>query len=270
VTDELARLGTSHRRGVVVTASDGGLCFSVNEGIRRAMQFELVTGASLLVVAPLAREAVHHTNGHFGVQLALSSEHELLELRPVTYAPSLLGGRGGFPVSADDAAEHADPEEVHREFRAQIEKAKVLGVEPTFLASHDDVVARQLSLFDVFLDLAEEYQLPIRHGYDFGPIGLDAAQLARERGHFVAASTLNWSPDSPETLDQVMDALPDGISEIIVSPAMEGAELRAVLADAELRSATLHALERYGPRELAHRHDVAWLHWSQIAQLRAR
>jgi predicted glycoside hydrolase/deacetylase ChbG (UPF0249 family) len=267
--NELARLGRSQSRGVIVSASDAGLCFGVNEGVRRALAGGLVSGAALIVVAPFAREAVHRLGGELGVQLALSGEHELLELRPVTHAPSLLGGRGGFPVDADDAAEHADPEEVHREFRAQIERARVLGVTPGFLASHDDVVARQLALFDVFLDLAEEYALPIRHGYDFGPIALDAAELARERGHFVPAATVNWSPRSALSLEQVLAALPDGISELIVSPAVDGDELRAVLADADERVGTLVALEATPPPELAADHGLAWLSWRDVARLRS-
>ncbi len=268
MSDELARLGVAHRRGVLVTASDAGLCYGVNEGIRQARAHGVISGVSLLVVAPFAREAVHRLGGDVGIQLALSSEHELLELRPVTYAPSLLGGRGGFPVSAEDAAEHADPEEVHREFRAQIERSRILGVTPTFLASHDDVVARQLSLFDVFLDLAEEYALPIRHGYDFGSIALDAAALARERGHFVAARTLNWSPRSVLTFAEVLESLPEGVSEIIVSLSEPGDEVSAVLADADERAATLRALFDADPQHLAERAHVAWLSWADIARLR--
>jgi predicted glycoside hydrolase/deacetylase ChbG (UPF0249 family) len=253
----------SARRGVILSASDAGLCYAVNEGIRRALADGHISGASIIVVAPFAREAVRRISPALGVQLALSAEHELLELRPVTYAPSLLGGRGGFPVSAADAAEHADPEEVRREFRAQVERARVLGVEPTFLASHDDVVARQLGLFDVFLDLAEEYRLPIRHGYDFGPISIDAATLARERGHFVAARTINWDPGAA-SIDAVLEELPDGISEIIVSPAVDGDEIRAVLDDSGRRVATLAALEASSPREAARRHGVAWLDWNAL------
>ena len=264
MTDLLARRGFSQRRGVLVTASDAGLCYGVNEGIRRALAASYVSGASLLVVAPFAREAVQRLGPRLGIQLALSGEHELLEVRPVTQAPSLLGGRGGFPVAASDAAEHADPEEVYREFRAQIERAKVLGVEPAFLATHDDVVARELSLFDVFLDLAEEYHLPIRHGYDFGPSGLDAAQLARERGHFVSAATVNWSPLSNTSLDDVIASLPEGISEIIVSPGLAGPEMSAVLADANLRTATLEELAAHPLFDCAARHDVAWLDWSTL------
>ena len=253
-----------HQRGVIVTASDAGLCYGVNEGIRRAMAIGAVSGTSLLVVAPFAREAVIRIGSRMGVQLALSAEHELLEFRPVTYSPSLLGGRGGFPVDVADAAEHADPTEVHREFRAQIERARALGVTPTFLATHDDVVARQLSLFDVFLDLAEEYALPIRHGYDFGPISLDAAHLARERGHFVAASTVNWMP-AERSFDDVLEDLPAGVSEVIVSPAAPGDEVSAMLGDAQRRVATLEALEAANPREVAERHQFAWLGWEDLA-----
>ncbi len=261
--DVAAILGSS-TRGVIVTASDAGLCVGVNEGIRVALTEGYVSGASLLVAAPFAREAVRRLGGTLGVQLALNSEHEYLDLRPVTYAPSLLGGRGGFPVSASDAAEHADPEEVYREFRAQIERAMILGVTPQFLASHDDVVARHFSLYDVFFDLADEYHLPIRHGYDFGPSALDAADLARERGHFVTATTINWNSDHPDTLDEVIGALPDGVSEIIVSPAVAGMELDAIIADAARRVQDLEALAAARPADIAARHNVVWLNWSDL------
>jgi predicted glycoside hydrolase/deacetylase ChbG (UPF0249 family) len=267
VSDTLDRLGHRQRRGLILSASDAGLCVGVNEGVRRALSAGLVGDASLLVVAPFAREAVRRIGGDLGIQLALSSEHDLLELRPVTYAPSLLGGRGGLPVGAADAAEHADPDEAYREFRAQIEKARALGVTPRFLASHDDVVARQLSLFDIFLELADEYHLPIRHGYDFGPISLDAATLARDRGHFVAASTVNWSPRSAQSLEELIDSLPEGVSEIIVSPAVQGEEIDAVLDDAHQRVATLAALESSPPAAVAAHCGVAWLTWAEIGAL---
>lgn len=250
-------------RGVIVTASDAGLAFGVNEGIALAGHAGSIAAASLLVVGPFARHAASRINVPVGVQLALSGEHELLELRPVTYAPSLLGGRGGFPVDAADAAEHADADEVRREFRAQIERARALGIAPAFLASHDDVVARQLALFDVFLDLAEEYQLPIRHGYDFGPISLDAAALARDRGHFVAASTINWAPGDV-SLEDTLRSLPDGICEIIVSPALEGPELEALLDDAAARTTTLAALRAVPLRTVANDLGIAWLEWGDI------
>lgn len=266
---DLAGLGRSERRGVIVTASDAGLCYGVNEGVARAWSAGAIGGAALVVVAPFARDAVARIGAPLGIQLALSCEHDALELHPLTESPSLRGGAGGLPEDAADAAEHADPAEVRREFRAQIEKARALGVDPAFLATHDDVVARQLALFDVFLDLAEEYALPIRHGYDFGPIALDAAALARSRGHFVAAATRNWAPGE-RTLDDVFADLPDGVSEVIVSPALDGAELRATVRDADERAGTFAALVTEPGERLAARHHVAWVTWRDVAESRPR
>ena len=266
MTESLERLGVTTSRAVLISASDAGLTYGVNEGIRRARLNGLVGDASLLVVAPFAREAVHRLGAELGIQLALSAEHELLEMRPVTYSPSLLGGRGGFPLDASDAAEHADPDEVYREFVAQIERAKTLGVAPTFLASHDDVVARHLALFDVFLDVAEEFALPIRHGYNFGSSALDATSIARRRGHFVVDHTANWTPGVP--LLDLLAALPRGISEVIVHPAVDSPDVAAVLGDSAVRIAALDELVALTPTEIAEKLGITTLTWSQIGASR--
>jgi len=263
VSESLDRLGVSTTRAVLISASDAGLTYGVNEGIRQALASGVVGDASLLVVAPFAREAVARLGTELGIQLALSAEHELLELRPVTYSPSLLGGRGGFPIDASDAAEHADPDEVYREFVAQIERAKTLGVTPTFLTSHDDVVARHLALFDVFLDVAEEYDLPIRHGYNFGSTSLDATAIARRRGHFVADHTVNWTPGLP--LLELLEALPAGISEVIVHPAIDSPDVAAVLGDSAARTGALGELLTLTPADIAEKLGITALTWSQIS-----
>lgn len=265
MSEHLATFGITSSRALIVTAADAGLSVAVNEAVRRVVHVGNATDASLLVVAPFAREAVRRLGSNLGVQLALSAEHEMMELRPVTYAPSLLGGRGGFPIDANDAAEHADPDEVHREFRAQIERAITLGIEPTFLSSHDDVVARHLALFDVFLDVAEEYRLPIRHGYTIAGGALDAARLARQRGHFVPDATVNW--DGTTDLETVISQLPIGVSEIIVHVATPSDELRAVVSDATSRETTLATLESQRLDEVTARHDITLLGWSQIREI---
>ncbi len=263
MSETLERLGVSTSRALLVTASDAGLTYGVNEGVRQALTAGFVTDASLLVTGPFAREAVARLGGNLGVQLALSAEHELLEMRPVTYSPSLFGGRGGFPLDANDASEHADPDEVHREFRAQIERARMLGVDPTFLASHDDVVAQHLALFDVFLDVAEEFALPIRHGYNFGSSSLDATAIARRRGHFVADHTVNWTPGLP--LLELLAGLPEGISEVIVHPAADSPDVAAVLGDAAARTGALDELLALAPTDIREKLGITPLTWAQIS-----
>ena len=134
---------------------------------------------------------------------------------------------------------------------------------PTFLTSHDDVVARHLALFDVFLDVAEEYDLPIRHGYNFGSTSLDATAIARRRGHFVADHTVNWTPGLP--LLELLDSLPEGISEVIVHPAIDSPDVAAVLGDAASRTGALSELLTLTPADIAEKLGITALTWSQIS-----
>ncbi|NBV27281.1 MAG: ChbG/HpnK family deacetylase, partial [Actinobacteria bacterium] len=76
MSESLDRLGVSTTRAVLISASDAGLTYGVNEGIRQALASGVVGDASLLVVAPFAREAVARLGTELGIQLALSAEHE--------------------------------------------------------------------------------------------------------------------------------------------------------------------------------------------------
>ena len=62
--------------------------------------------------------------------------------------------------------EHAKPEEVEIELRAQIERAKSMGLEPSHLDAHMHVLYATPELFGVFLKVAHAYQLPIRMAHN--------------------------------------------------------------------------------------------------------
>ena len=68
------------------------------------------------------------------MHLTLNAEHDRYRWGPITHAPSLLDGDGGFPRTIDDLWEHADLDEVRRECRAQIERAILWGFDVTHLA----------------------------------------------------------------------------------------------------------------------------------------
>ena len=102
-----------------------------------ALRDGVATSASLMVPAPWAREAAARYRGEdVGVHLTLNAEHDLYRWGPITHAPSLLDGDGGFPRTVDDLWDHADLDEVRRECRAQIERAIVWGFDVSHLDSH--------------------------------------------------------------------------------------------------------------------------------------
>ena len=159
-----ARLGhPDDARLVIISCDDLGAFQSANDGVYRALRDGVASCASLMVPAPWARHAVMQYRGEdIGVHLTLNSEHEMYRWGPLTHSPSLLSGEGGFPRSIDDLWEHADTAEVLRECRAQIARAIEWGIDVTHLAPHLTAITLRPEFFDVYLELAVEFRLPIR------------------------------------------------------------------------------------------------------------
>ncbi len=232
-----AALGLDDRtRAVLLTADDLGLCHAANVATYEAFAHGGVTSASLLMPAPWAREAqVHYRGEPIGVQLAITAEHPFYHWGSITSAPSLFGGDGGFAASVADALDHADVDEVRRELRAQVERAVLWGFDVTHLAAHADAVLERPEFFDVVLDLCEEFALPLRPSRrSDDELGYLQRELLAEQGVLfpdaLIASKLEVS------LEGIVDQLRPGVTELIVRPALESRELRALAIDAELRA----------------------------------
>ena len=228
-----SRLGYSDdARLVIISCDDLGSCHGATEGVYQAIRNGVATCASIMVPAPWARYAADQYKGEdIGVHLTLNAEHPLYRWGPLTHAPSLLSGEGGFPRSVDDLWEHADSIEVLRECRAQIERALAWGIDVSHLAPHLTSITLRPEFFDVYLELAVEFKLPIRLP---STISADAAgfpfrQLAADEGivfpdHF----DHDWRTGSRERVLSALASLEPGVTEIHVQPSIDTAEVRAV------------------------------------------
>jgi predicted glycoside hydrolase/deacetylase ChbG (UPF0249 family) len=185
-----------------------------------------------MVPAPWARYAADQYNGEdIGVHLTLNAEHPLYRWGPLTHAPSLLSGEGGFPRSVDDLWEHADSTEVLRECRAQIERALAWGIDVSHLAPHLTSITLRPEFFDVYLELAVEFKLPIRlpSTISASAAGFPFRQLAADEGivfpdHF----DHDWRTGSRERVLSALASLEPGVTEIHVQPSIDTAEVRAL------------------------------------------
>jgi predicted glycoside hydrolase/deacetylase ChbG (UPF0249 family) len=173
------------------------------------------------------------------VRLTLNSELERYRWGPITHAPSLLDGDGGFPRTVDDLWDHADLDEVRREVRAQVERAILWGFDVSHLDSHLAALQLRPEFFDVYLDLAVELGLPLRlsGASSERAIGFPFRRLAAEAGlvfpdHLIVARA---SVGSRRVLEEVVDSLRPGVTEISIRPAVDTPELRAVTSDWEAR-----------------------------------
>ncbi len=232
------RLGyTPEDRLVILSCDDLGSCHAANMGVYEALRSGVATCASVMVPAPWARHAADAYRGEdIGVHITLNAEHPLYRWGPITHAPSLLSGEGGFPRDVDDLWEHADPSEVLRECRAQIERAILWGFDVTHLAPHLSVITLRPEFFDIYLELAVEFRLPIRlpstisteqAGFPFRKLAADEGVVFPD--HF----DHDWRPGSRDRVHAAFGSLQPGVTEIHIQPAIDTPEVRALSQWAE-------------------------------------
>jgi predicted glycoside hydrolase/deacetylase ChbG (UPF0249 family) len=222
-------------RLVILSCDDLGAFHASNVAIFEALRAGRATCTSLMVPAPWARHAVAECRGEdVGVHLTLNAEHDRYRWGSITRSPSLEGGDGGFPRTLEDLWEHADPAEVRRECRAQIDRAVAWGLDPTHLSPHLTAITLRPEFFDVYLDLAAEYRLPIRlpSTITHEEAGFPFRDLAREAGvvfpdHF----DHDWTWGSRARVLDQLARLEPGVTEIHVQPCVDSPEVRALGAE---------------------------------------
>jgi len=223
-------------RVVIINCDDLGLSQSTNDGIYDALRTGIATSASLMVPCPWARAAASAYRGEdVGVHLTLNAEFADYRWGPITHAPSLLDGDGGFPRTVEDVWDHADLDEVRRECVAQLERAVLWGFDVTHLDSHMGTLQLRPEFYDVYLDLAIEHRLPLRMagGSAQRLVGFPFRDRAADEGvvfpdHFVL---VDGGVGSRRSIERVLMELRPGVTELYVHPARDTPELRAMGTD---------------------------------------
>jgi len=267
------RLGhPADARLLILNCDDLGSSHAANVGVYEALREGVATSATLMVPCPWARDAAHRYLGEdVGVHLTLNAEWDRYRWGPITQAPSLLDGDGGFPRTLEDLWDHGDIDEVRRECRAQVERAILYGFDVSHLDSHMGALQLRAEFFDVYLELAVDFGLPLRlsGGSTESLIGFPFRRLATEAGvvfpdHFVYVRGVG----SRSSLQQALFDLAPGVTEAYVHPAADTPELRALAPDWAGRVDDLDLVTRDGGlRALIERAGVTLVGYRELRDL---
>jgi len=267
------RLGHSpDAKLLIVTADDLGLTHASNVATYEAVRDGLASSASLMVPCPWARDAAGGYRGEdVGVHLTLNAELETYRWGPITNSPSLLDGDGGFPRTVEDAWDHADLDEVRRECRAQIERAIVWGFDVSHLASHLGTLQPRPEFFDVYLELAIDFGLPLRLGDDTEErvAGFPFRRLAAEEGVVFPDHVVVCAPGARRRVERVLFELAPGVTELSLHPGLDTDELRAACGDDWAGRVEDHATLCRDPslRDLVVRAGATVIGWRDLRDL---
>ncbi len=147
---------------LIVNADDFGYSKGINLGIIEAFQHGVVRSTTMMANMPGFDHAVtlYNENPGLGVGVHLT----LTCGRPLTQGlKTLVDANGNFhklPV-LNEINGTFDPDELEKEYHAQIEKTLKAGIHVTHLDSHHHTHPIG-PMFKVFIKLAKEYGLPVR------------------------------------------------------------------------------------------------------------
>lgn len=247
---------------LIVNADDFGSSEGVGQAIRELYELGLISSTSCMTNMPAWPQAADYLkkNPDFGagVHLVFNDGSPVL---PGWQVPALLGENGQFLADRQIAwgFKPGTSGQLHSELRAQIERFILdVGAPPDHLDNHCSISYKRPDRFQVTLDLAQEFDLPIR-----APFGDDLEELAPlyARMNNLPAWLILWlggfyrrrvdragifrphafiqhfsftGNRTPEYLLWVLDNLKEGwISELLVHPGYDGdwreEELRALL-----------------------------------------
>jgi len=281
------RLGYSaNAKLLIVHADDLGMAHSVNIATIKAFESGLVTSGSIMVPCPwlpeIATYARANPQADLGLHLTLTSEWTQFRWGPVApkdRVASLIDPNGYFPLTEIDAAKAADPKEVEMEIRAQIERAKALGIMPTHLDSHMGTLYQNKALFDVFMRVAREYKLPVRvakawfNQADFLSDSLSPNDVFIDRVLDINPSVApqDWGTFYSDALRK----LEPGVTEIVIHLAYDDAEMRGATSDhpnwgAAWRQRDFDFFTSEAFRKVLAENNIKLITWRQIGKLIAK
>lgn len=270
---------------LIVHADDLGMSHSVNVATLKAFETGLVNSGSIMVPCPwlpeIATYARANPQADLGLHLTLTSEWTHFRWGPVASrdrVASLLDKDGYFRLLETEAAKYADPKEVETEIRAQIEKAKAMGIVPTHLDSHMGTLYQSKALFDVFMRVAREYKLPVRVAREWGPraeylqaLGPNDVFIDRVLDINPSVAPQDWAKFYSDAIRK----LQPGVTEVVIHLAYDDGEMRGATSDhpnwgAAWRQRDFEFFSSDAFRKLLEENKIKLITWREIGKLIAK
>jgi predicted glycoside hydrolase/deacetylase ChbG (UPF0249 family) len=271
---------------LIVHADDLGAAHSINRASIKALESGLVSSASIMVPCPWLPEIAAYARAHpefdLGLHLTLTSEWSLYRWGPVLgkdRVPSLLDSSGYLYPLENEAAAHMDIKEVEAEIRAQIARARALGIQPTHLDSHMGTLYQSKALFETLLRVSRENKLPFRVSQEwfarapFMPslLGPDDVVLDRTISIEPTVTPEDWSRFYTNEIKN----LRPGVTDMIVHLAFADEEMKGVTFGhpnwgAEWRQRDFDFVTSDAFRKLLKENNVKLITWRELGKLVAK
>lgn len=251
----LKKLGFAETdRVVIIHADDVGMCHATLPAFAELIDVGVLSCGSVMVPCPWFSQVAAYCRSHptvdMGVHLTLTNEWHGYRWGPISTCDpvsGLIDNAGYFHHRSPQVQKHGEAGAVQREIQAQIKRALAAGIDVTHIDSHMFTIFHP-RFASFYVQLALQHQIPalLLRTDESGlrALGFDAetatffAQQIEEleaQGVFMLdhlyIMPLDQSDNRLEQAKQVLDTLPPGITHLIIHPAQDTPELRAIAPD---------------------------------------
>ncbi len=296
-------------RYLIINADDFGMCRGANLAVMDLFKNPQSALTSSTIMTPCAwapeacKFAAENPQFAIGVHLTLTSEWSKYRWAPVNSknTDSLRDEEGFMWHESDQVEEHVDIDEVEGEIRAQIERAKKLGlVNPSHLDNHMGslygIETGRFELLQLTLSLAGEYGLPFRMpgnvteemlGNSMLDINVDKSVIDMVFGKIVEFAKANkvaipdylipneWGGPQDKSYENFKEYLynlyaniPDGITETYLHPSLETDDLKGTTGAWERRVWEYRIMSDPQTKQHIEAHGIKLINYRDLAEMR--
>lgn len=293
-------------RYLIINADDFGMCRSANLATYDLFEKGGITSETVMVPCGWSPEACKWAGNHpeyaVGVHLTFTSEWSNYRWGPVSLGnnSSLCDKFGYFYHENDEFEENCDIDEVENEIRAQVTRAKLLGLKPSHLDNHMGSLYGLNGNYEV---MPKTFEVCGELGYAFRmfkyfraeeipedfpeEVPIEVAQMLIN-GYVKSADENkvplidyllfpDWNDErkaSFETYREHMlnrlSNIPEGISETFIHPAFESDEMKGITATWRERSWEYKLFSDPKTRQHLESKGIKYINYHDVVRLRAQ
>lgn len=155
-------------RVLILHVDDAGMSFDSNEGAINAMTKGVANSCSVMMPCPWVPAFVHYLKLHpktdAGIHLTLTSEWSEYRWPPLagkSAVPGLTDAEGDMWPSVKEVVKHASADEVEKEIRAQLDRARSMGFVPTHFDTHMGTLLAAPAFTERYIKIGIETHTPV-------------------------------------------------------------------------------------------------------------
>ncbi len=277
-------------RALILHVDDAGMSYDSDLGTIESIEKGVANSLSVMMPCPWVPHIVKwikKTNADAGLHLTMTSEWDDYRWGPVAGKPAVPGltdSDGALWDNVPLVVEHASADEVEREIRAQLDRARTMGFEPTHMDSHMGTLFETAQFMDRYIKVGLDEQIPVMfpggHNFFIAQDSPERAAMARAMGRKVWDGGLPVLDDlhnrsygwkTEDKTDQYIDAvhnLKPGVTMMIMHCTRPTEVFDKISSSSTVRLGDLNAMLDPRLRKAIEDEKIVLTTWRELMQRR--